>query len=171
MNRAILLYGLLAISLFASAAANAAEWSTKVDEDVFSGKNTAIMMGGVLGSLSVYLSCDADRNTKAALIFKSGKDGIAEGIKGEIVFKVDDQETLRFDAESYQHNDNYGGFAADLEGEQAQALLTEIKTAKKRILTGLQVPSVDLKQSETLGASGSTTAATSFIKTCEIEGV
>ncbi len=144
-----------------------AEWTTKVDEDVFSGKSTAVMIGGVGAQLSLYMACDGDRKNTLAVIFQA-KDGIIEGVGGELVLKADDLEAVRFSVESYNHNDSYGGFIVDLTAEEAGKLVQSIKSAKRRVVAGLQVPAMDIKASNTLATSGSTKSADLFGKACEL---
>lgn len=149
------------------AVAHAADWNTQVQEDVFSGKNTAIMIGGIFAPLNVYLSCDGDRNNKLAVIFKMD-DKMPEGVPGEVVIKTDDGEITRYQTKSYEHNDSYGGFATELTAEDAGKLISAIRVAKKRVLVGLQVAAIDMKGSHTFSASGSKKAAELFAKTCEL---
>ncbi|WP_205910289.1 hypothetical protein, partial [Rhizobium sp. FKY42] len=141
--------------------------SARKPTDVFSGKNTATMIGGLVGPISVYLSCDGEHQNKLAVIFKV-KDGVAEGINGEIVLKADDGEVSRFQSKSYDHNDKYGGFAAELTPDEAKKLIAGIKVAKKRVIIGLQVPGVDMKISHTLNVSGSKKASETYAKACDV---
>lgn len=160
--------GLTALVVTASAGSAFADgWFTKSEEDVFSGKQTAVMFGGTTPAGSVYLNCDADRNVTVSFIFALS-DEIDTTLRGVIVLKVDSGDTVRLDAEAYQHNDKYGGFKADLRGDQKVSVLKSIGSAKKKILTGLHVESLDIKQSIDIPPNGSTKAATQFMKACEI---
>ncbi|NSZ82930.1 hypothetical protein G6L97_00725 [Agrobacterium tumefaciens] len=153
--------------IIASASAAFAEWFTKSEEDVFSGKQTATMIGASGPAGSVYLNCDADRNVNISIIFPF-KEDIDTSLKGLLVIKVDSGEALRLDAEAYQHNDKYAGFKARLDDAQKVSLLKSIASAKKKILAGLSVESIDSKHSIDIAPGGSTKAATSFMKACEI---
>jgi hypothetical protein len=153
--------------LTSAATASSAEWLTKVDEDVFSGKSTAVMIGGSGAQLNVYLSCDGDRKNSLAVIFKA-EEGVVEDVDGELVLKADDAEPLRYAVRSYNHNDSYGGFLVELQPEEASKLVAIIKGAKKRVVAGLQVTALDIKASNTLATTGSTKAAEQFAKACEL---
>lgn len=111
--------------------------------------------------------CDADRNVDVSLIFPFGEK-INTSLKGLLVLKVDSGETLRLDAEAYQHNEKYGGFKARLDDTQKAGLLKSMAAAKKKILVGLSVESLDSKHSLDLAPNGSTKAASQFMKACEI---
>lgn len=153
--------------LSSAVAALSADWYTKVEEDLFSGKNTAVMIGGTNAQLSVYISCDGDRKNNIAVIFKVN-EAIVEDVQGELLIKADDAEPARFAVKSYNHNDSYGGFQAELSPEEASKLVGSIKTAQKRVIAGLQVAAFDMKASNTLQTIGSTRAAEQFAKACEL---
>jgi hypothetical protein len=152
--------------LTSSATAFSSDWLTKVDEDVFSGKSTAVMIGSGT-QLNVYLSCDGERKNSLAVIFKA-EEGIVEEVDGELVVKTDDAEPHRYAVKSYNHNDSYGGFLAELTPEEASKLVASIKGAKRRVVAGLQVTAFDMKVSNTLATIGSTRAAEQFAKACEL---
>lgn len=156
-----------ACTLVSAGSAFADGWFTKTEEDVFSGKQTAVMFGGTSPAGSVYITCDADRNVTVSLIFPF-KDGIDTSLKGVLVLKVDSGETTRLDAEAYQHNEKYGGFKASLDDAQKANILKSIGAAKKKILAGISVESLDSKHSIDIPPSGSTKAASQLMKACEI---
>ncbi|MCZ7932186.1 hypothetical protein O9X90_07665 [Agrobacterium leguminum] len=158
---------LVATCILASSSTALADWFTKSEEDVFSGKQTATMIGASGPAGSVYLNCDADRNVDVSIIFPF-KEDINTSLKGLLVIKVDSGEALRLDAEAYQHNDKYAGFKARLDDAQKVSLLKSISSAKKKVLAGLSVESIDSKHSIDISPGGSTKAASSFMKACEI---
>ncbi len=147
--------------------ASAQEWFTKTEEDVFSGKSTAVMISVSPRSDSVYMACDAERAVRLSYIFKYD-DEIDTNLRGVVVIKADTGETMRFDATAYKHNDEYSGFTADLSGDDASRVLKAIAGAKRKILTGLAVDAINFKASLEIAASGSSRAATQFMKACEI---
>ncbi|MDH4413071.1 MAG: hypothetical protein QE484_07175 [Rhizobium sp.] len=166
--KSIVFLAVASAALLTSAATTfSAEWLTKVDEDVFSGKSTAVMIGGSGAQLNVYLSCDGDRKNSLAVIFKAD-EGVVEDVDGELVLKADDAEPFRYAVRSYNHNDDYGGFLAELTPEDASKLVASIKGAKKRVIAGLQVAALEIKASNTLATTGSTKAAELFAKACEL---
>lgn len=169
MRSIVLLAVASAAVLTSAASASSAEWLTKVDEDVFSGKSTAVMIGGSGAQLNVYMACDGDRRNSLAVIFKA-EEGVVEDVDGELVLKTDDEEPLRYSVRSYNHNDTYGGFLVELTPEEASKLVASIKGAKRRVIAGLQVAALDIKASNTLATSGSTRAAEQFAKACELPG-
>lgn len=157
----------LGMALVSAGVASAADWYTKVDDDVFSGKQTAVMFGGYSNQLTIYFKCDSDHNVTVSIIFPFS-DGMVMGIKGAIVLKIDAQEPIRLEGDSYQHNTLYGGFKADLDDEQKSSILKAIAEAKQKILVGLAIESLDTKDSYTISASGSSKAAYQFIHACQI---
>lgn len=142
-------------------------WFTKTEEDVFSGKQTAIMFGGTGPTGSLYITCDADRNLDVSIIFPFRQE-IDTSLTGLLVIKVDSGETLRLNADAYQHNEKYGGFKARLDDTQKVSLLKSIGSAKQKILAGLAVESIGSKHSIDISPSGSTKAASQLVKACEI---
>lgn len=153
--------------LFSCEPALANEWFTKTEEDVFSGKNTAVMFGGSNPAGSIYVDCDADRGVAISFIFPFDGE-IDTNLRGVIVVKVDDAETLRYEASAYPHNDKYGGFKAELKEDEKALLLKSIASSKRKVLTGLAVEAIDFKQSVEISARGSSKAAAQFMKACEI---
>ncbi|CUX23908.1 MULTISPECIES: hypothetical protein [Agrobacterium] len=159
---------LSAAFLLASAGASFANgWFTKSEEDVFSGKQTAVMLGSAVSG-SVYITCDAERNVSVSFIFPM-KEDIDTSLKGVIVLKVDSGEAVRLDGEAYQHNEKYGGFKADVQDDQKATIVKSIGGAKKKILAGLHVESLDSKHSVDISPDGSTKAAGQFLKACELQ--
>ncbi len=96
------------------------------------------------------------------------KEEINTSLRGVIVLKVDGGETVRLDGEAYQHNEKYAGFKADLTDDQKGPLVKSIGAAKKKVLAGLHVESLDSKHSVDIAPNGSTKAASQFLKACEI---
>jgi hypothetical protein len=138
-------------------------WITKAQDDIFSGGQTATMIGLTHGGDAVYLSCDSDRKLEVAFISKT--DDKMDGIPAELVAKVDGGETLRFAAVSYAHNDDFIGFRSD-DQDGIKSLVEAIGKARKSTLFGLQIPAVGYKASISPGVTGSTKAATNFRKAC-----
>lgn len=156
-----------AVMCLAAGAAVAQEWYTKTEEDVFSGKTTAVMIGGSNPQQSLYFRCTAEREVSVSFIFQFEGD-MNTSLKGLLVLKADSGETYRFDASAYQHNTKYGGFVVQLEGEDKAKVLKAVGGAKKKVLAGLAVDAIDYKVSIDLPATGSGRAAGQFMKACEI---
>ena len=154
--------------LTVASSASAEPWFTKVDEDVFSGKNSASMIGDGGTNGSLYFRCSAEGEMTLSVIF-SFKEEMRSDIAGEIVVKVDANEVVKLDATPYTHNDDYGGFITASNPEVIGSLAKKVASSKGKILVGLAVPSLDLKQSLTITPVGSKKAAAQFIKACEIK--
>ncbi|MBB3996869.1 hypothetical protein [Aureimonas pseudogalii] len=146
-----------------STAQAAQGWITKVEDDVFSDKKSATMLGFTPSGDSVYIECDGDHELEFAVLSKS--EDKSPGVPGILVVKIDGGEALRFTAASYAHNDEYVGFKNE-DQEQIRSLVKAIGQANKAALFGLQIPIVDIKASLNPGVKGSSKAASQFLEAC-----
>ncbi|MDX1101906.1 hypothetical protein GOL81_21250 [Sinorhizobium medicae] len=153
--------------LLLSGAAQARDWGTETKEDVFTGKQTAVMIAGLSKPMSLYFSCDADHQVRLAVIFKVNE--VAEDVPATLVMKVDNGEAVKFDVTSYQHNDEYGGFHTVSGNILVADLVKSVGQAKSRLLVGLDIPLTGVKDSDEFSIRGSTAAANEFIKAREIK--
>lgn len=158
----------LAAMYVLTADAYAQEWVTTLKEDVFSGKNDATMIGGWSRRMSVYASCEGGKGIRLSVIMKDKSPELFNGIPAVLVIKVDGADARRFDANGYMHNETYGGFQIEEGAEGLLDTLMEIGGARRKILVGVQVPAVDVKDTEELRVGGSGRAVSTLLKTCAV---
>lgn len=156
----------LAASIIASPAL-AQEWRTDVKDDLFSGKKTAYMLGGMRKQLAVYASCDTDRKIGFSVIIKEDPENF-EKLSGNVILKVGDGEVHRFAVSGYPHNDEYGGFKAETGSPAVIAALRDMGRATGKIMVGLEITNTNVKATETYSSSGSTEAINRLLGACEI---
>ncbi len=159
---------LLAAMTALSGEALAQEWMTQTQDDVFTGKQTATMSGGFRTAMSVYATCQNNREFVLSVIFKMSDPSNVRSLDGLVVIKVDGGETHRMAVTSYSHNETYAGFATVPNDPAAIAAVKEIGTAKRKVVVGLDVPEIGNRQSVEISASGSTRAVQSLVKACEL---
>lgn len=160
-------FGLMAIGLSLVSGYASADWATQVEDDVFSGGHTAMMGGGENELNGVVFDCSKDK-LKVTYIERADTSDITEGIDVDLIFKIDQNPPIKFNAQTEIRNNNYFGVTAN-DNDSLKVLLSQMKTASHKMLVGIRYPQNDNKSSFTFSAVGSTAAVSKFVKACEIE--
>lgn len=155
--------GMLLISLSPLAHA---EWLTKVDDDIFTGGHTAMLLGTDSGDNGIILDC-----TKDSLLLSYVEHGdtknVTEGLPVDLLLKVGDAKPLKFAASTgVRNNDTFALKAND--ADLIRSFLAQLRVSNGKILVGIHYPQNDAKITSTFTSTGSTAAVGKFIKACEI---
>lgn len=146
--------------------ASQAGWETIVRDDVLSDSKTALMLGEVDGNHSLVFDCDSD-GLELSLLEGGEWQQHLSAVPAKLVIKVDQQEKHNFEASFYQRNEKNIGIKA--EGGDLNKLLSELKTAKSKVLIGMVIPAADSKWTGEASAVGSTGAVGKFADACNIK--
>lgn len=156
----------IVFSAFCADAAFAA-WNTSVEDDLFADGKKAVMIGFISADQALHFKCSPDEEVSFSFLEAGDWDNGSEAVSVDLVIKVDENEKMGFKANFYQHNSRYIGIGAE-GGERMIILVEQIKNARKQILVGIRIPSIDKKWSTTVSVAGSTRAAASFQKACAL---
>lgn len=148
---------------------HARSWETIIQDDIFTGKKTAEMIGQVSWQEMLYFSCDGDRRITMAVIFVSEMESGMKGAKAETAIRIDNGNVHKFNSTLYQHNPEMLGFGST--SASLVEVVRQIRDARNQILVGVEITSIDSRFSLTAPVDGSTPAANRFIQACEIEAV
>jgi len=145
-----------------------AQWFTNVEDDLFSGGKKAVMMGDLTSSTgAIIFDCTKDK-LSAAYVEEDGSTKEVGHIPMDLVLKVDGKDTTKLDASLSRRNAKSVQVSSD-DAEKIKPLLKQLQEAKSKVLVGIQTKDGGNQSSFSGNTSGSTAAATSFIKACEIK--
>lgn len=159
---------LLVISLLSLSGLAHAQWVTNSEDDVFSGGEKATMVAMINNDVeqAVAFDCTQDSLT-LAYIEKSPELGKVK-IPVQMVMKVDSGELIKFTGETGVRNTEYSQ-SLTTDKDAIIKVLKGAVSAKNKMLIGLSVPEVDVKQSFSLDVVGSSAAVNKFAKSCDID--
>lgn len=142
-----------------------AQWMTTVEDDLFSDKKIATMIGVGGVHWSIYAHCSDADGMKLSYIEKGDPSGITSPLMvGKIVLKPDTGQRWTSETRMYWHNDSYIGFDYANQADIPK-IIEEIGAAKRTILVGLDL-ALDSPSTISLTASGSSKAARQFLAAC-----
>jgi len=147
-----------------------ADWATKVEDDVFTSGSKAMMIDIKPELNGVVFDCSKDI-LKVSYLERDDTTDLPENIPAELVFKVDQNAPVTFNAYTIIRNSNYFGVSSGTTTEERsiKLLLNELKLAHRHVLVGIHYLINDRKYSYTFDISGSTTAVNQFTKACNID--
>lgn len=166
MKKLVLIFGFSMV--FISQHAFAA-WVTNSEDDVFSGGQKATLVATL-----------NDYNADQALIFDCTKDSIKfsyveksadlgkMNIPVKMVVKVDSNKIINIDGHTDSRNSDYSEISTT-DKDAIIGILREAASAKTKIILGLSVPDIEVKQSYTANVSGSRGAISKFAAACELK--
>lgn len=146
-----------------------ARWVTSSDDDVFSGGQKATMFV----SLNEY-------NSEQAFVFDCTKDDLSFSyiekspnlgkvkIPVKMIVKIDSGAIINIDGETSQRNSEYSEITAS-DRESILKIMQEARKATSKMIVGLSVPEIDVKQSYSANVAGSKKAIDKFMAACEIK--
>ncbi|WP_347254118.1 hypothetical protein [Leminorella grimontii] len=158
---------MLMIFAFVSPIAHA-QWITNVDDDLFSGGKKA-MMYGELNSLysAIIFDCTKEKLSVAYIEEDKSSDAVPS-ISMDLIIKIDGFDAKKLHAILSRRNAQKLQIASD-ESETIKELLKQLKSAKSKILVGIQTNDGENQTSFSGNVSGSTAAVTRFVSACEIK--
>lgn len=166
-----LIFAFLTISVLASNSAHA-QWLTKLDENLFTGKQDPIMMGMISQRNFIYIQCSADGNPEISYVEQVSEDSnVPAGVElpvGNMIIKADTGQRWAASAKMYQHNNVFIGMKHD-DAENARQIIEEIGKANGKVLLGLDLITSDEPFNASIPARGSTKAAKLFLANCVVE--
>lgn len=146
-----------------------AQWTTKAEEDIFTGGKKATMVATI-----------GDYNSTTAIIFDCTKNGLtlayveksSDPIKGanipfNMIVKIDGGEIKKTDAVADQRNDQYVQIISNDRGVITQ-ILKEASKAKSKMIVGISNDAIG-QHSVTATMNGSSKAVNQFASACEID--
>ena len=145
-----------------------AAWNTLIDDDIFSGGKTALMVGEIDPGSSLAIDCKSSGEISIAYIEKSSSDDNDEGAAFRLLIKIDDQPTIEFSGRLERRNEKYIEITSSDRDLAIQAV-KEIASARRKILVGVSRLDGDSKHSASAGAAGSSKAAAKLVKACNIQ--
>lgn len=154
--------------IFASFSASA-QWVTSTEDDVFSGGQKATMFVSVNdynGDQAFVFDCTKDE-LSFSYIEKSPDLGQLK-IPVKMVVKIDSGAIINIDGETAQRNSEYSEITSS-DRESILKIMQEASKAKSKIIVGLSVPEIDVKQSYSANVVGSKKAIDKFMAACEIK--
>ncbi|MGV2936936.1 hypothetical protein ACIPUA_18205 [Providencia sp. AGC89] len=161
MKRLILLLLISLAPVFSQAA-----WMTNAEENIF-GESDAMMVGELKNSKSVILfRCERDDLYFSYIEFV--KDATFPSVPAELLFKVDGNSIIKLDATFRVKNAN-AVEVVSTDKEKILNSLQQLKVAKGKFLVGVNVESVDFKESRTGDVNNSTNAVSQFVTACHIK--
>lgn len=152
----------LAMSSFANA-----DWTTIIQDDIFNGGKTAVLVGPISQQQSVAFDCDSD-GLSLALLQKDKWSETRVSSTWNLLIKIDAGEIYRFTAASRKRNDQYVQYITQ-DKDEILKVLAELRGAKSKILLGIQSAEFDSKWSGTASVGGSTKATNEFIQACKLK--
>lgn len=144
-----------------------AGWMTTTKDDIFSGGQTAMLIGEIDAYHALIFDCDSQNLTLSLIEQSKWKDGMDRG-DWRLLVKVDQSQIRDFAAQSSQRNEKYIQVATS-DRDSILELLKEIREANTNIQIGMQVKEVDFKWSGTASPSGSTRETDRFLQACKLK--
>jgi len=145
-----------------------AQWVTNTDDDIFTNSKKATMMVPINEYSDEQLFIfDCTKNDLSFAYIEKNKDSSDAKIPVEMIAKVDSGEILKMDGLTSKRNDNYYQIGTD-DREAIISLLKSAKKAKSKMIVGLNIQQLNIKQSFSASTSGSTKAIAEFTSACGI---
>ena len=163
--RKIFLAGVLSTISFAAMA----QWSTGVEDDIFTGGKKATMIasiGDYDGSRGLIFDCTKSELSFAYIERSNEPDKVAK-IPVDMFIKVDSGEIIKTKSGFDQRNDKYIQVGID-DKDVITQILKESAKAKSKIIVGIS-SDITGKNSVTASVSGSSKAINQFVTACEIK--
>jgi hypothetical protein len=155
----------LGLSIVVLPTAAHANWTTSVEDDIFSGGKKATMLGLISSGSFVVADCVSGGELSLGYAEKGAwVDGL-ERLNFRLLVKVDGETVREFAGKASQRNEQ----AWQVEADQADEVLSAIKAiggARKQVLIGIQEPVTGTKFSGTVRSAGSTRAVKQFLDAC-----
>jgi len=144
-----------------------AGWMTTTKDDIFSGGQTAMLIGEIDAYHALIFDCDSENLTLSLIEQSKWKEGMGRG-NWRLLVKVDQSQIRDFAAQSSQRNEKYIQVATS-DRDSILELLKEIRDANTNIQIGMQVKEADFKWSGTASPSGSTRETDRFLQACKLK--
>lgn len=159
---------LIALGISTMPAMAMAQWSTTVEDDIFTGGKKATLVVPVSDyDSSNALVFDCTKNDLYfAYVEKSNEPEKVSNLPVDIVVKVDSGEVIKLKAAFSQRNDRYVQ-AASGDREEIIKILSDASRAKSKVIVGISSDTIG-KYSFTVNANGSSKAVSKFTGACEI---
>jgi hypothetical protein len=156
-----------ALGLVVSTLASAG-WSTTVQDDIFSGGKTAMLIGYISPYQSVVVDCNSEGLSLALLQQEKPQEGRGTS-SWNLLVKVDGGDVHRFTAVSGRRNDKFSQYAT-ADQDEIMKVLQDLRNAKSQVLFGLQSEEYNAKWSGTAPVDGSTRETDRFMQACKLKG-
>lgn len=166
MKSKVSLLSLMVIILSLSSGSAFANWQAEVNDDVFSGGHTSILIGKEDDLNGVVFDCSKGK-LEVTYVEQETAIGSREHVSVDLVFKVDQNPPIKLDGHTIMRNSNYFGVIAE-NGDAIRLLLSQLKVASHALLVGVKYPQNDLNMSYSFDAGDSAVTVNKFIKACEI---
>lgn len=167
MKKLLLSIPILLISYSASAA-----WTSNVEDNIF-GEKDALLVGQLNVSNAVSLfRCSGDKLSFSYVEFT--KDADFKSRPADLLFKVDGNSVIKFDAE-FRVKNNKSVEAISYDEEKITKALSELKSSNSKYLIGVNIkgsssdPDDDYKISHPGNVARSTAEVNKFVKACGIK--
>ncbi|WP_114192498.1 hypothetical protein [Edaphovirga cremea] len=144
-----------------------AQWTTQVDDDLFTGGKKATMLGDLQGTEAALIFDCTNKMVSISYIQRHSDQETISRVPFTLIVKIDANDALKMDAQSGRRNSKYLEISAD-DKDQILAIIKNLQQAKNQILVGLQTKDGGNQFSLSGGVSGSTKATDQFIKACEL---
>lgn len=167
MKRLLLVAALLA----GSTTLAHAQWMTNVEDDLFSDKKIATMVGYSTPTKSILVTCSDSSDVSLTYVEKgdsSAFSGRAPMQVGKMVIKPDNGQKWESTTSVFAQNPEFFGFSFDDTGA-LPGLIREIGHADSKVVFGLNLISSDIPIQWPIPAQGSTSAVKSFMEACGLE--
>lgn len=149
----------------------ASEWSVQVEDDVFNGRASAVVVGGASGTNSLYLSCSTDGDTSWSIIFKPSDDEFTGNVPANVTFKMPHVPVFRVVGKSYLHDEGrYWGFNFFVNHPSVYAnFLAALASSEGPMELTLDIPSTKVQRTEIITLEGAQDSLAQFATACKIQ--
>ncbi|OIN18270.1 hypothetical protein AO411_2003310 [Salmonella enterica subsp. enterica serovar Sarajane] len=145
-----------------------ADWDTQTDDDVFSGGKRAMLLG-VLSSVGHNVVFDCSENKLMFSFLEEDNNSMLDApIPVDLFVKIDDNEIAKLNALMMRRNSKFMG-AESSDEDNIIKLLKQLRSAKKKIIVGIQDKDGENRQSYSGDVVNSTSAVSNFVKACNIK--
>ncbi|MGO2156854.1 MAG: hypothetical protein ACTH5V_13870 [Serratia proteamaculans] len=161
--------GTLLVSIALASFSSSAEWLNKSEDDIFTGGKTSTLIV-TLGNYDVgqgfIFDCSKD-NLTFSYVEKS-KDLSKAAVQVDMIVKVDSGVIIKTKGSTGVRNDEYSKIETD-DRDNILEILKAARNGKSKMVVGLSVPEINVRQSYTANMSGSTKAINDFATSCGID--
>lgn len=144
-----------------------AGWITTTEDDIFSGGQTARLIGDLDPFHALVFDCDSEKLALSLIEKSKWKEGM-DLPNYRLLVKVDKGEIYDFAAKGSQRNEEFMQVAT-AERDKILGLLKEIRDAQTQIQIGLQIKETGSKWSGTSSVAGSTRETDRFLQACNLK--
>jgi len=138
----------------------------QIDDDIFSGGHTSMLIGAEDGLNAVVFDCSKNR-LEVTFAEQSSLKNTEEDAPVELVFKVAQRNSMTLDAHTIIRNSHYLGVISD-DSDAIKILLSQLISSKYHLLVGVRSPQTDSRTSFIFNIVNSTSTMNNFIKACGI---